>query len=94
MKLIIAIVHDDFVGKVTKSLMEKKYRTTRLASTGGFLKSGNTTLLMGVEDDKVQEVVDIIRAECETQQVTRGKEKLKVGGANLFIMDMHDFKKI
>lgn len=94
MKLIIAIVHDDFVKEVTKSLMDKKYRTTKLSSTGGFLKAGNTTLLIGVEEEKVDEVIDIVKEECKTQNVTKGKEKLTVGGANLFIMDMHQFKKI
>lgn len=94
MKLIIAIVHDDFVKEVIKSLMEKKYRTTKLSSTGGFLKAGNTTLLMGVEEKKVDEVINIIKSECETQDVTKDKEKLKVGGANLFVMDMHEFIKI
>lgn len=94
MKLIIAIVHDDFVKEVTKGLMDKKYRTTRLSSTGGFLKSGNTTLLIGVEEEKVDEVIEIIEGKCKTQNITKGKEKLQVGGANLFIMDMHEFKKI
>lgn len=94
MKLIMAIVHDDFVNKVTKSLMKKKYRTTKLSSSGGFLKAGNTTLLIGVKEEKVDEVIDIIKGECETQKVTKGKEEVKVGGANLFILDMDEFKKI
>lgn len=94
MKLIIAIVHDDFIKEVTKGLMEKKYRTTKLSSTGGFLKAGNTTILMGVEDDKIDEVMDIIKGICSTRNVTKGKNKLKVSGANLFIMDMEDYKKI
>ncbi len=44
--------------------MDKKYRTTKLSSTGGFLKAGNTTLLIGVEDEKVDEVIKIIEEEC------------------------------
>ena len=45
MKLIIAIMEDDFTAKVIKSLTENEYRATRLSSTGGFFKSGNTTLI-------------------------------------------------
>lgn len=94
MKLIIAIVHDDFLKDVTRSLTKEKYRTTRLSSTGGFLKAGNTTILIGVEDEKVDEVIEIIEDKCSTQNVKKGKRDLKVGGANLFIIDMADFKKI
>ena len=43
MKLIVAIVQDQDVNALMDSLTEKKYRVTRLSSTGGFLKSGNTT---------------------------------------------------
>ena len=60
MKLIIAVVQDEFSTKVVKALMENKYRATKLSSTGGFLKSGNTTLLIGVKDDEVDKVIDII----------------------------------
>ena len=50
MKLIIAIIQDQYITKVIRALMENKIRTTRLSSTGGFLKSGNTTLLIGAEE--------------------------------------------
>lgn len=94
MKLIIAIVQDDFTTKVIKSLTKNKYRTTRLSSTGGFLKSGNTTLLIGVEDDKVDEVIKLIEDECKEKKVVKGKDEVKVGGANLFILNMDSFKRI
>lgn len=94
MKLVIAIVQDEFSTKVMKSLMANKYRTTKLSSTGGFLKSGSTTLLIGVEDDKVDEVVKVIEKESKTVKVSKDKEEIAVGGANLFILNMQDFKKI
>ena len=94
MKLIIAIVQDDFATKVIKSLMAKKYRTTKLSSTGGFLKVGNTTLLIGVENNKVDEVIKTIEDECKSGKITKDKDEVTVGGANLFILDMYDFKKI
>lgn len=94
MKLIIAIVQDDFTSKVIKSLTNNNYRTTKLSSTGGFLKSGNTTLLIGVEDDKVDEVVKLIEEECRDKKVIKGKKEVTVGGANLFILNMDSFKRI
>lgn len=94
MKLIIAIVQDDYSSKVIKGLMDKKYRTTKLSSTGGFLKSGNTTLLIGVEDNEVDEVVELIRQHCKEKNVSSGKDKVTVGGANLFVLNMNEHKKI
>ncbi|MBZ2175054.1 cyclic-di-AMP receptor [Schnuerera sp. xch1] len=94
MKLIIAIIEDDYSQKVIKSLMDEKYRTTKLSSTGGFLKSGNTTLLIGVEDDDVDKVVKLIQKQCKEKNVNNGKDKITVGGANLFILNMHDYKRI
>ena len=93
MKLIIAIVQDDFATTVIKSLMDKKYRTTKLSSTGGFLKAGNTTLLIGVENQKVDEVIKIIE-ECKSKKFAKGKDGITEDGTHLFILDMYDFKKI
>ncbi|MCF6464346.1 cyclic-di-AMP receptor [Clostridium sp. Cult2] len=94
MKLIIAIVQDDYSTKVIKSLMTKKYRTTKLSSTGGFLKSGNTTLLIGVDDEKVDDVVKTIEEECKDKKTSRGKDHIAIGGVHIFILNMEDFKKI
>lgn len=94
MKLIIVIIQNEFSTKVIKSLMANGYRTTKLSSTGGFLRSGNTTLLIGVEDQKVDEVVKVIEEECKSQKISKGKDEITVGGANIFILNMQDFKKI
>ncbi len=63
MKLIIAIVRDVDAGPVTDQLVAHGYRVTRVASTGGFLRRGNVTLLIGVEQH-VQPVIDILRDTC------------------------------
>lgn len=94
MKLIIAIVQDEYISKVIRALMEHKIRTTKLSSTGGFLKSGNTTLFIGVEDNKVDEVVELIRKECASKKVKSGSEEVTVGGATLFVMDIDKYMKI
>ncbi|NLY66668.1 MAG: hypothetical protein GX069_03820 [Tissierellia bacterium] len=94
MKLIIAIIENEFTSKIIKSLTKNKYRTTKLSSTGGFLRSGNTTLLIGVEDEKVDDVIRLIEEECKDKKVMNGQDEITVGGANLFILDMDSFKRI
>jgi uncharacterized protein YaaQ len=107
-KLIIAIVQDQDVPGLIDDLTEKEFRVTKLASTGGFLKSGNTTLLMGVEEDKVSEALDIIEENCKTREITTSlltvsmpgdtyipyPLEVKVGGATLFILDVERHIKI
>ncbi len=97
MKLVLAIVHDEYVSKVTKSLTDNDFRITKLASTGGFLKSGNTTLLMGVEEDRIEKVIEVIKSKCEDVKFgkhPKEEQEVEVGGATLFIMDMNQFNKM
>ena len=62
MKLIILIVKDQLTDALTGALTEAQYRVTGIASTGGFLHSGITTLLVGVEDAQVEPAVSLIRS--------------------------------
>lgn len=94
MKLIIAIVNDEFSNKVIRVLMKSKVRITKLSSTGGFLKAGNTTLLIGAEDENIEKVVGMIKNECKSTKVKEGDQELTVSGANLFIMDIDQYLKI
>ncbi|NMA85826.1 MAG: hypothetical protein GX968_00715 [Tissierellia bacterium] len=94
LKLIIAIVQDEITNQVVKNLMAGKYRTTKLSSTGGFLKSGNTTLLIGVENKDVKNVVNIIEESCKSKKVNKGKEELDIGSATIFVLNMEDYKRI
>lgn len=90
MKLVIAIIQDNFLTNVMKGLTEKKHMVTKLSSTGGFLKTGNTTLLIGTEDEKTEDIKDIIKEECKKQ----GASDKENGYANIFILNMDEFKKI
>jgi len=94
MKLIIAIIQDQYVNKVIRSLMENKIRTTRLSSTGGFLKSGNTTLLIGTKDKNIEKVENIIREQCKSTKIVEGQDEVTVKGANLFVVDIDQHVKI
>ncbi len=102
MKLIIAIVQDQDAPGLVDDLMEREYRVTKLDFYRRIFKSGNTTLLMGVEDDSVDEVIRIIEENCKTRDITTSlltvsmpgdtyipyPLEVKVGGATLFILDV------
>ena len=65
MKLIMAIVSNDDTNFVIKALYKEKFQATKLATTGGFLSKGNTTLIVGCEDEDVNRVIDIIGSESK-----------------------------
>ena len=109
MKLIVAVVQDKDSIKLIEALMVKGYRATKLASTGGFLKEGNTTLLIGVDTDKVPEVLSIIRKTCKSREqlVTPLTPvggpvdsyvpypiEVIVGGATVFVVNVEQYEKI
>ncbi len=64
MDLIVAIVKDEDAGRVTEALAERGYKSTRISTASGFLKMSNTTLLIGVESEQVDEVLGIIKTHC------------------------------
>ena len=64
MKLILAILRADAVDPVSRTLIDQKYAVTKISSVGGFMRHGNTTLVIGVDDGKVQEVMDTIHSAC------------------------------
>lgn len=63
-KLIIAIVRDASANAVSDALIAQNFRATRIASTGAFFRQGNTTLIIGVEADKVAQVIELIKSAC------------------------------
>lgn len=68
-KLLIVIVQDADADPVAAALRDEGHRFTRLASSGGFLGTPNTTLILAVEDVAVADVVDVIRANCSMREV-------------------------
>ena len=109
MKLVIAIVQDDDSLDLVESITEEGFRVTKLATTGGFLKSGNTTLLIGVEIEKVDKVIGVIEDICKTRKQLVSTPspinanggvymsypiEVQVGGATVFVVDVDKFVKI
>lgn len=94
MKLIIAIIEDQYTNEVIKVLMENKLRITKLASTGGFLKAGNTTLLIGTEKEELDNTIDLIRGICEVKESKKRSKSMDVAGANLFIIDVNEYMRV
>jgi uncharacterized protein YaaQ len=88
MKLIIAIIKDEDNEAVSRALTKKDFRVTFIASTGGFLRSGRSTLLIGVEDDQVEIALDVIRSSC------RKPEKSDEKRATIFVLNVTQFTQL
>ena len=88
MKLILAIIRDDDSEKVSSALIDKEYRVTRIASTGGFLRRGMTTLIIGVEDNRVDEAINIVGENC-SRSTDPGMRR-----ATLFVLKVDDYTQI
>jgi len=87
MKLIIAIIRGEDATPVVDELLAHEYRVTRVASTGGFLRRGNVTLLIGVEDRHVQPVIDILRDTCSPPEPEHHR-------ATIFVVDAPHYEQI
>jgi len=88
MKMILAILRDEDCESVSHALVSQDFRVTRIASTGGFLRRGSTTLMVGVEDQKVDEAIRIIRESC-TEPTEQGLKR-----ATLFVLTVSNFEQI
>ena len=105
MKLIIAIVQDEDASRLISNLMGEGFGVTKLATTGGFLHGGNTTLMIGVDKEKVEETLDIIKSKSSTRKEfmvipstlpgyadsSPTPVQVTLGGATVFIVDVEQF---
>ena len=108
MKLILAIVNDEDANKVLSELNRAGFSVTKLATTGGFLRSGNVTMIIGTEEEKVDEAIKIIsdkshrRKQIAASPMPIGAAssytpypiEIEVGGATVFVMDVERFEKL
>jgi uncharacterized protein YaaQ len=109
MKLVTAIVHSEDASTLVDALLEKEYRATRVNSSGGFLKQGNATILVGVEDNQVDAVLELISANCHARKqfvnpmppIMEPGEfympypvEVEVGGATVFVIPVERFERL
>lgn len=109
MKLIIAIIQDCDNDNLLNRLAEKGFQATKLASTGGFLREGNSTLMMGVDKEKVDDVLSIIEEVCKKREkylpysahsdagdgfAIAYSKPIMVGGAAVFVLDIDQYIKL
>ncbi len=108
-KLIVAIVHNEDARALVDALLERDFRSTRLHSSGGFLRQSNATIMLGVEDAQVDEVMSLVRETCtaRTQVVNPMPPimepgefflpyplEVEVGGATVFVLPVERFERI
>ena len=107
MKLVLAIVSNDDSNAVSLSLTKAGYSVTKLATTGGFLKAGNTTFIVGVDDDKTDHVISLIaeKSSRRTQVIPSTASmdvgiyssfpvEVTVGGSTIFVLSVDRFEKV
>lgn len=106
MKLIMAIVQDKDSNRLANEFIDANIRATKLSSTGGFLKAGNSTFIIGIEDDRVQDALELIKKTCQSrkQYVSTPMSldisldghvpypvEVEVGGATVFVLPVDGF---
>lgn len=106
MKLIMAIVQDKDSNRLANEFIDANIRATKLSSTGGFLKAGNSTFIIGIEDERVEEALGLIKKICQSRkqyvstpmtldvsidgQVPYPLE-VEVGGSTVFVLPVEGF---
>jgi uncharacterized protein YaaQ len=108
-RLVVAVVNREDAGALVDALLEKEYRATRLHSSGGFLKQSNATIILGVPEAAVDEVMEIIAANCKSRtQVVNPMPpimepgeffmpyplEVEVGGATVFVMPVERYERL
>ncbi len=109
MKLIIAIVQDEDASRLVSALMKDGFGVTKLATTGGFLRAGNTTLMVGVDDEKIDACLAIIEKigkkrkqiinsnigafDASISAAGHSNIEIMIGGATVFVLSVDEFKK-
>jgi len=110
MKLILIITQSSDADLLISNLVEKSFGATKLASTGGFLREGNATILVGVEDESVDDVMSIVKSTCKSRERLMSPTppgmmesmggfipypiKVQIGGATIFVLDIERFEKV
>lgn len=94
-KLVIAVIQNEVADAVVDALLEADFRTTRLASTGGFLRRGNTTLMIGADEGQVDTVLSIIRQSARSGvPQPESSEGVPAAAATVFVLDLEEYQRL
>lgn len=108
LKLVVAVVHNRDKNKVVEDLVRAGFKFTIIGSTGGFLREGNTTFLIGVENERKDELLSLIGENCRAREqmvnvvppdaspvgtFVPSPIKVPVGGAITFVIDVEQFER-
>lgn len=108
MKLLLMIVQDYDAPGLLRHLIDAGYRVTQVSSTGGFLRAGNTTFMLGVDDERVPEALKLVEKHCSVRtEIIRptaiadldewyppDQVEVEVGGASVFMFDIDRYERI
>ena len=109
MKLVVLIVADADADGLIRAMVDRGYPATKIGSTGGFLRRGNTTLLSGIDSNRVEDVIALVRRLCpvRTELLTLSTMpvagempfltepmEVRAGGAVIFVLDITRFERI
>ena len=107
MKMLIAIVNNDDCTTVLSEITREGFSATKLSTSGGFLRAGNATIIVGVDDEKVDHVIEVIGSESKrrTEMVPTTASydvgrfasfpvEVQVGGATIFVVNVEQFIKL
>jgi uncharacterized protein YaaQ len=108
-KLVICVVHNRDKGKITEELIRAGFKFTVISSTGGFLREGNTTLMLGIEESERSTLMELIAQNCMAREqivnvmpveaapaagaILSSPVKVPVGGAVVFVLDVEHFER-
>ena len=109
MRLVVAIVQDEDADSLADSLIAENFGLTRINSAGGLLRQGNVSFLLGLEEDRLGQLLSIIRRNCVTRTqyvnplppIMEPGEfympypvEVQVGGATVFVFDVERFERL
>src|SRR5579864_5222700 len=107
MKLVVAVIHDRDQKRTSEALLKAGYKFTKIASTGGFLREGNVTMLIGATGEQVDELLALLDESSRTREqyvnvlppeatpvgtFLTSPVKVQVGGAIAFVLDVERFE--
>ena len=107
-KLLVIIVSDSDADRLLQILIGRGYPATKVGSTGGFLRRGNTTIFSGVDAEEVNDVIAAIQEVCYAHteyvpvqslpfvgegNVVLDPMEVRVGGAVIFVLNVERFVK-